>query len=414
MSELEKITRRTDLLSVRRDFPILERNINGKPLIYLDSGATSQKPKQVIDAITNFYSHTNANIHRGVHTLSRESTDLYEAARARVREHINAKENSEIIFTSGTTDSINLVASCLSKFYFVSGDEIILTELEHHSNILPWKVLEKETGVNLRIAKINTNGDLDLNQLQSLFSSKTKLLTVTHVSNTLGTVNPVSEIIEMAKKCNVPVLVDGAQAVPHLKIDVKQLDCDFYVFSGHKVYGPTGIGVLYSKKKWLEQFPPYRNGGGIIKSVSFDSVEYAEAPLKFEAGTPNIEGAIGLMAALNYIQEIGMSNIEKHEKTLSDYTLSKLTSIEGLAIYGNPAQRAGVISFNLNGVHPFDVGTLLDKMGIAVRTGHHCTQPLMQRLGIPGTVRISFGIFNTLNEIDQLIVGILKTKKMLL
>ncbi|MFN5182075.1 MAG: aminotransferase class V-fold PLP-dependent enzyme [Bacteroidota bacterium] len=408
-----KSENKLDVLTIRKDFPILQRKINGKNLIYFDSGATSQKPKQVIDSISNFYSNHNSNIHRGVHTLSRESTELYEQARESVKKHLNANDASEIIFTSGTTDSINLVAHGLSSFHFEQGDEIIITEMEHHSNILPWKALESVKGIHLKIARINDTGEIELEQLKSLFSNKTKLLAITHVSNTLGTINPIKEIIALAKNYNVPTLVDGAQAIPHLKIDFQDLDCDFYAFSGHKVYAPTGIGVLYTKKEWLTKFPPYREGGGIIKTVSFEKIEYAESPLKFEAGTPNIEGAIGLQSALDYINSIGLDKIQKHENELTQYAISKLKEIQDLEIYGTPQDRAAVISFNLKGIHPFDVGTILDKMGIAVRTGHHCTQPLMQKLGIPGTVRISFGVYNTKEEIDFLIEGILKSKKML-
>ena len=408
-----KSENKLDVLTIRKDFPILQRKINGKNLIYFDSGATSQKPKQVIDSISNFYSNHNSNIHRGVHTLSRESTELYEESRLCVKKHLNANDASEIIFTSGTTDSINLVAHGLSSIHFEQGDEIILTEMEHHSNILPWKALESVKGIHLKIARVNDSGEIELEQLKSLFSNKTKLLAITHVSNTLGTINPIKEIIALAKNYNVPTLVDGAQAIPHLKIDVQDLDCDFYAFSGHKVYAPTGIGVLYTKKEWLTKFPPYREGGGIIKTVSFEKIEYAESPLKFEAGTPNIEGAIGLQSALDYINSIGLDKIQKHENELTQYAISKLKKIQDLEIYGTPQDRAAVISFNLKGIHPFDVGTILDKMGIAVRTGHHCTQPLMQKLGIPGTVRISFGGYNTKEEIDFLIEGILKSKKML-
>ena len=414
MPELEKIKTNFDLEQIRKEFPILQRKVNGKPLIYFDSGATSQKPIQVIETIKNFYSNNNSNIHRGVHSLSRESTDLYEDSRSFVREYLNAKENSEIIFTAGTTDSINMVAGFLSEFHFAGGDEIILTELEHHSNILPWKALEKTKGIKIKVAKINKNGEIDLDYFQSLLSEKSKLVAITHISNTLGTINPIKEIVTYAKRYNVPVLVDGAQSIPHLNIDVQELDCDFFVFSGHKVYGPTGVGVLYAKKKWLDKFSPCRHGGGIIKSVSFESIEYAEAPQKFEAGTPNIEGVIALKTALQFVKDLGLDNLQQHEKSLTEYALSKLNSIHEIEVYGTPAKRSAVISFNLKGAHPFDVGTLLDKMGIAVRTGHHCTQPLMQVLGIPGTVRISFCVFNTKEEIDSFTEALIKVKKMLL
>lgn len=411
-----------DVEAIRRDFPILKRKVNGRSLVYFDSGATSQKPQQVINAIVDYYSNHNSNIHRGVHTLSRESTELYEAAREAVRAHLNARSSSEIIFTRGTTESVNLVAACLAKFYLQQGDEVIVSEMEHHSNILPWQQLKEERGIILKSVHVTPGGELDLEHLYSLFTSRTKVLALTHVSNTLGTINPVKEIICKAKEKNILVLLDGAQAVPHLKVDVKELDCDFYAFSGHKVYAPTGIGVLYGRKEWLEKFPAYQAGGGTIKTVSFDKTEYAESPLKFEAGTPNVEGAIGLKTALDYVNLAGMETLHAHENALLYYATTRLKEIEGLTVYGDinlptaeafSKKRAGVVSFNLQGVHPFDTGTILDQMGIAVRTGHHCTQPLMSCYKIAGTVRASLGLYNTMEEIDLLVEGVKKAKKML-
>ncbi|MBC7863958.1 MAG: cysteine desulfurase, partial [Bacteroidia bacterium] len=384
-----------EIEKIRKEFPILKRMVNGKQLVYFDNGATSQKPQCVIDSLVKYYSEQNSNIHRGVHTLSREITELYEEARNTVRKHLNAASTSEIIFTKGTTESINLVAFCLQYCYLKAGDEIVISYMEHHSNILPWQQLRDLHGIILKVANVKDNGELDLEHLYSLFSDKTKILSLTHVSNTLGTINPVKEIIAAAHKKNIAVLIDGAQAVPHLKADVQDLDCDFYTFSAHKVYGPTGVGILYAKKKWLDQFPVYQSGGGTIKTVTFEKTEYAEAPLKFEAGTPHIEGGIGLATALNYINEIGLDNISEYENELLIYASKKLKEIAGLKIIGEAKEKAGVISFVIDGIHPFDLGSILDKYGIAVRTGHHCTQPLCQRFGIVGTVRISFSFYNT-------------------
>ena len=399
---------------IRAQFPILNRRVNGRPLIYFDNASTSQKPKRVIDAIVNHYSEQNSNIHRGVHSLSVEATELYEKSRQTVQLHLNASLPSEIIFTKGTTDSINMVAFCLQKIYLKAGDEVVITYMEHHSNILPWQQLKEQYGIVLKVANIKDDGQLDLSHLYSLFTDKTKLISLTHVSNTMGTINPVKEIIVEAKKKNIAVLIDGAQAVSHFKIDVQELDCDFYVFSAHKVYGPTGIGILYAKKKWLNQFPVYQVGGGTIKTVTFEKTEYADAPLKFEAGTPNIEGALALAVALNFINDIGLDFISAYEDELLIYATNKLKEIPQLRIIGDTNEKAAVISFIIDGIHPFDLGTILDKYGIAVRTGHHCTQPLMQRFGILGTLRISFSLYNTKEEIDFLIEGILKAKKMLL
>jgi len=398
---------------VREDFPILKTHINNKPLVYFDNSATTQKPKQVIDAIAKYYYEENSNIHRGVHTLSQRATAHYELARETVQKHINAASVNEIIFTRGTTESVNLVAHCFGKLAIHKGDEIILSTMEHHSNILPWQVLCKEKGAILKVIPVNENGELILSEYKKLLSAKTKLIIITHVSNTLGVINNIKEIIAIAKQKDIPVFVDGAQAIPHMAIDVKDLDCDFYCFSGHKVYAPTGIGVLYAKEKWIEKFKPYQVGGGTIKTVSFEKTEYVDGPLKFEAGTPNIEGAIGLAAALNYINEIGLETISVYEHELTQYATQKLKQLTNVVIYGDVANKASVISFNVKNTHPFDVGTLLDKQGIAVRTGHHCTQPLMQHFNIPGTIRASFAFYNTKQEIDVFILALQKAIKML-
>jgi len=398
---------------VREDFPILKMQVNNKPLVYFDNGATSQKPKQVIDAIAKYYYEENSNIHRGVHTLSQMATIHYELARETVQKHIKATSVNEIIFTRGATESINLVAHCFGKLFITKGDEIIVSEMEHHSNILPWQVMCEEKGAILKVIPINEKGELILEEYKKLLSDKTKLIAVTHVSNTLGVINDVKEIISIAKQKNIPVLLDGAQAIPHMTIDVQDLDCDFYCFSGHKIYAPTGIGVLYAKAKWIEKFEPYQVGGGTIKTVSFEKTVYADGPLKFEAGTPNVEGAIGLAAALNYINEIGLSTISSHEDELMHYATQKLREIKGVKIYGDVQNKAAVISFNVNNIHPFDVGTILDKQGVAVRTGHHCTQPLMRFFNIPGTIRASFSFYNTKTEIDVFISALEKAIKML-
>ncbi|NDP28589.1 MAG: cysteine desulfurase [Flavobacterium sp.] len=412
---METITKNSalNIQELRQDFPILSKKINGKPLVYLDSGATAQKPKQVLDAISRYYQTQNANVHRGVHQLSQEITVAYENARATVQKHLNAALSEEIIFTSGTTESINLVASSFGKKYIKSGDEIIISEMEHHSNILPWQILCEEKGAVLKVIPINENGELFIDEYKKLLCSKTKIVAVTHVSNTLGTINPVKEIIELAHEKNIPVLIDGAQAVPHLKVDVQALDADFYCFSGHKLFGPTGVGILYGKEKWLNEMPPYKVGGGTIKTVTFEKTEYADLPLKFEAGTPHIEGGIGLAAAIDYLNEIGIENIGAYECELLEYATAQLSSVEGLRIIGTAKEKASVISFVIEKVHPLDIGTILDKQGIAVRTGHHCTQPLMEHFGIPGTIRASLVFYNTKEEIDSLVNGIQKAIKML-
>lgn len=403
-----------DIQKIRNDFPILKSKVNGKDLVYFDNGATAQKPQQVIDAIVNYYSSENSNIHRGVHTLSQRATGHYEKARVTVQKHIHAAEQQEIIFTRGTTESINLVANSFAHV-LTKGDEIIISETEHHSNILPWQKLCEEKNALLRVIPVNENGELILSEFEKLLSSKTKIVSVTHVSNTTGIISDAKKIISLAHAKNIPVLLDGAQAVPHMQVDMQELDCDFYCFSGHKVFGPTGIGVLYAKKNQIEKLNTYQVGGGTIKTVTFEKTEYAEGPLRFEAGTPNIEGAIGLTAALDYIDSIGMETIADYEHQLTHYATQKLKQIDGLKIYGDvdPDSKAAVISFNVKNIHPFDIGTILDKQGVAVRTGHHCTQPLMEHFKIPGTVRASFAFYNTKEEIDVFVAALEKAIKML-
>ena len=397
-----------DVQKIRKDFPILSRTMNGKPLIYFDNGATTQKPKQVIDAIVKYYSMQNANIHRGVHRMSQDATSEYENARITVQKHIGAKYEHEIIFTGGTTDSINLLASAFGKKYLNAGDEIVVSEMEHHSNILPWQQLCEEKNAKLKVIPMTDSGELRMDEYKKLLTAKTKLVAITHVSNTLGTVNPVKEMIAIAHSKNIPVLVDGAQAIPHMKVDVQDLDADFYCFSGHKVYAPTGVGILYGKEKWLKKLPNYQVGGGTIKTVSFDRTEYAESPLRFEAGTPNIEAGIGLAVALDYITALGLENIAAYEDELLAYATEKLSAIENLRIIGTAKEKASVISFVVDGIHPLDIGMLLDAQGIAVRTGHHCTQPLVAHYQIPGTVRASFSFYNTKEEIDIFVNAIVK------
>jgi len=407
------MTTTENILSIRAQFPILRREVNKKLLVYLDNAATVQKPISVIESITHYYSNTNANVHRGVHTLSQEASAAYELARKKVQQFLNANEDQEIIFTKGTTDGINLVASSYGEKFLSDGDEIIVSMMEHHSNIIPWQILAEKKNLKLRVAPIFENGELDTQALYALFNNKTKLIAITHVSNTLGTINPVKEIIKKAHAQNIVVMVDGAQAVPHKQVDVQDLDADFYVFGGHKIYAPTGIGVLYAKKKHIDTMPPYQGGGGIIKTVSFEKTVYVDGALKFEAGTPNIEGAIALGVALDFVTNIGIENIFKHEVDLLDYATSKIKHIEGLRIIGTSNHKAGVLSFSVDKMHPFDIGTLLDKMGIAVRTGHHCTQPLMQFYGIQGTVRASFAIYNTFEEVDYFVESLSKCLTML-
>ncbi|MES2512689.1 MAG: cysteine desulfurase [Bacteroidota bacterium] len=403
-----------DIQKIRKDFPILNRTVNGKPLVYFDNGATAQKPQQVIDAISNYYSHQNSNIHRGVHTLSREITIAYENARATIQKHINAEHAHEIIFTRGTTESINLVAHCFGKINVNEGDEILITQMEHHSNIIPWQQLCEEKKAVLKYIPINEAGELVLEDLPKLLTSNTKLVAFTHISNTLGTINPVKEMIKTIRSLStVAVLIDGAQAVPHLKPDVQDLGCDFYVFSGHKLFGPTGVGILYGKESWLSKFPPYQTGGGTIKTVTLEKTEFADSPLRFEAGTPHIEGGIGLAAAIDYVNAIGFDIIQKQEDALMRYATQKLSAIENVRIYGSSKHKTSVIAFNVIGIHPFDVGTLLDKYGIAIRSGHHCTQPICQFYDIPGTIRASFAFYNTMEEIDLFVDALKKSIKLL-
>jgi cysteine desulfurase/selenocysteine lyase len=395
-----------DLAKIRADFPILAERINGKPLVYLDNAATSQKPQVVLDAIARYYGHMNANIHRGVHALSVRATEAHDAARQTVRRFINAADTREIIFVRGATEAINLVAQTYGRTHVGAGDEVLITAMEHHSNIVPWQILCEEKGARLVVAPFDDRGELLLDEFEKLISPRTKIVSITQVSNALGTVNPVAEMIAMAHRRGVPVLIDGAQAVPHMAVDVQALDCDFYAFSGHKVYGPTGIGVLYGKRALLEAMPPYQGGGDMISSVTFAKTTYNELPFKFEAGTPDIAGAIALGAALDYISGIGMDKVAAHEHELLVYATEKVGSLPGIRLIGTASHRAGVLSFLLDGVHPHDLGTVLDREGIAIRTGHHCAQPVMDRFGIPSTARASFAVYNTKEEIDALVVGI--------
>lgn len=391
-----------DVNKIREEFPILGRDVNGKPLTYLDNTATSQTPLQVVDEITRLYENTKANVHRGVHHLSQEATELQEATRRRIREYINARETEEIIFTRGTTEAINLAAASYGS-RFRDGDEIILTVMEHHSNIVPWQLLQRHADVRIRVVDINERGELDMEQYRSLFSERTVMAAFCHVSNVLGTVNPVREMIAEAHAHGVPCLVDGAQASPHLRIDVQDLDCDFYAFSSHKMYGPTGIGVLYGRRSLLEEMPPYQGGGEMIRHVSFEKTTYADLPFKFEAGTPDYIDIAAFAKAIDFIERVGMDEIAAHEHDLLEYATSRLLEVPGLRIYGTAPGKSAVISFNVGEIHNYDIGLLLDRLGVAVRTGHHCAQPLMERLGIPGTVRASFAVYNTREETDRLI-----------
>ncbi|MBC2844008.1 aminotransferase class V-fold PLP-dependent enzyme [Winogradskyella flava] len=397
---------------IRRDFPILNRKVNGKPLIYFDNAATSQTPQQVIDVIVDYYSNYNANIHRGVHSLSQEATDAYEQARLKIQTHFNAKHSHEIIFTAGTTHGINLVANGFSSL-LKKGDEVLVSALEHHSNIVPWQMLCERTGATLKVIPMNQNGELILSEFDSLLNENTKLVFVNHISNALGTINPIEYIIEKAHSAGAAVLVDGAQSCPHLKPDVQQLDVDFYVCSAHKICGPTGVGMLYGKEEWLKKLPPYQGGGEMIAEVSFEKTTYANLPHKFEAGTPNVCGGIAFGAALDYMNTIGFDNIAKYENTLLDYATEQLLQVDGLKIYGTAKEKTSVISFNVANIHPYDIGTILDKMGIAVRTGHHCAQPIMDFYQIPGTIRASFMFYNTKEEIDTFITALKKAVMML-
>lgn len=417
-----------DINKVRANFPILSRQVHGKPLVYLDNAATTQKPLCVLDAMREEYLNANANVHRGVHYLSVQATELHEQARETVRKFINAKRTTEIVFTRGTTEGLNLVAATFSQAFMQAGDEVIVSVMEHHSNIVPWQLAAMQRGIKLRVIPMSDDGVLDIEAFKKLFNEKTKMVSVAHVSNVLGTVNPVAEIIKIAHAHDVPVMVDGAQSAPHFAIDVQKLDCDFLVFSGHKMYGPTGIGVLYGKEEWLEKLPPYQGGGEMIEHVSFEKTTFEQPPLKFEAGTPDYIASHGLATAINYMESLGLENIEAHEQELTKYAIERLGKIEGMKIYGPTAslslstsQRAflpaanshdAVVSFNVGQIHHMDMGTLLDQLGIAVRTGHHCAQPLMDRLGVLGTVRASFALYNTKEEIDILADGIERVRKM--
>ena len=398
--------------SIRNDFPILNTKVNGNQLIYFDNAATSQTPNCVIDSISDYYKNLNSNIHRGVHKLSQLATDKYEESRKKFKEHLNARSASEIIFTSGTTHSINLISNGFTGF-LKEGDEIIVSQLEHHSNIVPWQMLCEKTGAIMKVIPMNEKGDLDLSKFSDLLGNKTKVVFVNHVSNALGTVNPIETIIEKSHNAGAAVLIDGAQAAPHFEIDVRKLDVDFYVCSAHKLCGPTGVGILYGKKEWLEKLPPYQGGGEMIDQVSFEKSTYADLPNKFEAGTPNISGVIASGIALDYINKLGIANIKQYEDYLLDYATAKLKEIDGIKIYGESRTKVSVISFNIGEIHPYDIGSVIDNLGIAVRTGHHCAQPIMDYFDIPGTIRISFSFYNTIDEINILIDALKKASKML-
>lgn len=401
-----------DIHQIRADFPILSREVYGKPLVYLDNAATTQKPLCVLDAMREEYLNVNANVHRGVHYLSQQATNLHEAAREKVCSFINAPKTEEIIFTRGTTEGINLVVSSFCDEFMQEGDEVIVSTMEHHSNIVPWQLQAAKKGISIRVIPINDQGELILEEYEKLFTEKTRIVSVAHVSNVLGTVNPVKEIIRIAHEHDVPVMVDGAQSAPHFKIDVQELDCDFFTFSGHKMYGPTGVGVLYGKEEWLDKLPPYQGGGEMIESVSFEKTVFEKLPFKFEAGTPDYVATHGLAKAIEYLEQLGMENIAKHESELTEYCMTQLKTIDGMAIFGEPKQKDAVVSFLVGNIHHLDMGTLLDRLGIAVRTGHHCAQPLMDRLGIQGTVRASFALYNTKEEVDALVAGVKRVAQM--
>jgi cysteine desulfurase/selenocysteine lyase len=400
------MTEMFDVDRIRDDFPILKQRVNGNPLVYLDNGATSQKPQSVIDAIVEYYTTTNSNVHRGVHTMSQQATDGYEGARSKIRQFINAGKDEEIIFTRNTTEGLNLVAHSYGRQNIRSGDDIIVSNMEHHSNIVPWQMLCEENGANLKVVPIDDSGELVMDEYQKMLSSRTKLVSITHVSNALGTILPAKQIVDMAHAHGAPVLLDGAQAVPHMPVDMKELDCDFYVFSGHKLFGPTGIGILYGKEDYLNSMPPFLGGGEMIKSVTFEKTIYNDLPYKFEGGTPDIAGAIGLGAAIDYVNGLGFSRITAHEEELLQYGTEALESIAGVHIVGTSAHKAGILSFVMDAAHPHDIGTILDEQGIAIRTGHHCAQPVMQRFQIPATARASLAFYNTKEDIDALVKGI--------
>lgn len=401
-----------DINKIREDFPILGREVYGKPLVYLDNGATTQKPRSVVEAMTHEYYNVNANVHRGVHFLSQQATELHEQARETVRRFLNARSTAEIVFTRGTTESINLVATTFGDAILKEGDEVIVSEMEHHSNIVSWQLVQARKGIRLRVIPITDEGELRLDEYEKLFNERTRLVSITHVSNVLGTVNPVKEMIRTAHDHGVPVLVDGAQSTPHFAVDVQELDCDFFAFSGHKIYGPTGIGVLYGKEEWLDRLPPYMGGGEMIQNVSFERTTFNELPYKFEAGTPDYVATTGLAHALDYVTALGMDNIYAHEQALTDYAMEQMATIEGMRFIGTPKHKDAVISFLVGDIHHLDLGTLLDRLGIAVRTGHHCAEPLMRRMGIEGTVRASFGLYNTFEEVDALVAGIRRVARM--
>lgn len=402
-----------DVELLRRDFPILRQQVHGKPLVYLDNAASTQKPQVVIDAISDYYQRYNANIHRGVHRLAEKATAVYEEVRDKVRAFLGAALSKEIIFTRGTTEAINLVASSYGRKFVRPGEEILITHMEHHSNIVPWQMLCEQVGAVLKVVPVTDAGELDMTAFASLLGKRTRMVAVTHVSNTMGTINPVKQIIAQAHTQDVPVLLDGAQAVQHMKVDVRDLDCDFYAFSGHKLYGPTGIGVLYGKEKWLEAMPPYQGGGDMIRTVSFEKTTYNALPYKFEAGTPHVAGVVGLGAALDYLQNIGLERIQVYEEDLLNYARERLATVVGLRFIGTPRHQAGALSFVMEDAHPHDIGTILDLEGVAIRTGHHCTQPLMERFGVPATARPAIGLYNTRSEIDALVAGLEKVKELM-
>ena len=401
-----------DIKKIRADFPILSREVYGKPLIYFDNGATTQKPRCVVDAIVDEYYSVNANVHRGVHFLSQQATELHEGSRETVRRFINARTSAEVIFTRGTTEAINLLAFSFGEEFMKEGDEVIISTMEHHSNIVPWQLLAARKGISIKVIPMNDRGELLLDEYEKLFSDRTRIVSIAHISNVLGTINPVKEMIAAAHAHGVPVLVDGAQSIPHMQVDVQDLDVDFFAFSGHKVYGPTGVGVLYGKEEWLDKLPPYQGGGEMIQSVSFEKTTFNELPFKFEAGTPDYIGTTGLAKALDYVSAIGLEQIAAHEHELTTYAMQRLGEIEGMRFLGEAAHKSSVVSFLVGNIHPFDMGTLLDRLGIAVRTGHHCAEPLMRRLGIEGTVRASFAMYNTKEEIDALVAGVDRVRKM--
>lgn len=401
-----------DIDKIRTDFPILSRTVYNRPLVYLDNGATTQKPRCVVEAMTEEYYSVNANVHRGVHFLSQKATELHEASRETVRSFINAQSINEIVFTRGTTESINLLASCFGDAFMNEGDEVIVSVMEHHSNIVPWQLLAERKGIKLRVIPMTDSGVLMLDEYEKLFNDRTRIVSVAHVSNVLGTVNPIKEMVRIAHAHGVPVLVDGAQSTPHFAVDMQLLDCDFFAFSAHKIYGPTGVGVLYGKEKWLDKLPPYQGGGEMIKNVSFEKTTFNELPYKFEAGTPDYIGTHALAVALDYVSKIGMDNIYSHERELTSYAMQQMRQIDGIRIFGTAADKDAVISFLVGNIHHLDMGTLLDRLGIAVRTGHHCAEPLMHRLGIEGTVRASFALYNTKEEVDILVAGIKRVASM--